>query len=176
HLSESSWTIQRVVQAENHKHDANQVSLSNSIGRLRYLCALDWRQFVESMSVVEGILRGDPEGVYGRMEFATRDRYRHIVEKIAKHSPHSEPVVARQAIAATQEEAAARGTSDRAAHVGYHLIAEGRAQLERAVEARLPVEDRLAWFCRRSPALLYVGGIFTITLILTGLLVEKAYY
>ena len=61
-------------------------SISNSIGSLRFLGAMDWREFVETMSVVEQILREDPGGVYGRMDFATRDRYRHVVEKIAKCS------------------------------------------------------------------------------------------
>uniref|UniRef100_Q02AN2 Glycosyltransferase 36 n=1 Tax=Solibacter usitatus (strain Ellin6076) TaxID=234267 RepID=Q02AN2_SOLUE len=176
HLSESGWTIQRMVQAENQKQAANQVSLSNSIGSLRYLSALDWRKFVESMSVVEGILREDPDGVYGRMEFATRDRYRHMVEKFAKYSRHSEAEVARQAIAATQEAAARQGTGDRTAHVGYHLVGDGRGQLEHTVEAHLPFTDRLSRFCHQSPTVLYVGGIFVITLGLTGLLVEKAYY
>ena len=46
----------------------------------------DWREFVETMSVVEHTLREDPAGVYGRMDFATRDRYRHVVEAIAKRS------------------------------------------------------------------------------------------
>ena len=47
---------------------------------------MDWREFVETMSVVEQTLREDPGGVYGRMDFATRDRYRHVVEQIAKSS------------------------------------------------------------------------------------------
>ena len=55
-LFESGWTIQQIVQAENQKQAASQVSMSNSIGSLRYLSALDWRKFVESMSVVERTL------------------------------------------------------------------------------------------------------------------------
>ena len=47
---------------------------------------MDWREFVETMSVVEQKLREDPGGLYGRMDFATRDRYRHVVEEIAKGS------------------------------------------------------------------------------------------
>ena len=47
---------------------------------------MDWREFVETMSVVEQMLREDPGGVYARMDFATRDRYRHVVEEIAKRS------------------------------------------------------------------------------------------
>ena len=85
-LSESGLTIEQLVQSENQQQAADQVSMSNSIGSLRFLGAMDWREFVETMSVVEQTLREDPGGVYGRMDFATRDRYRHVVEKIAKSS------------------------------------------------------------------------------------------
>ena len=62
----------------------DQVSISNSIGSLRSLERMDWREFVESMSVVESILRKDPPGTYAAMDFATRDNYRHVVERIAQ--------------------------------------------------------------------------------------------
>jgi len=174
-LSETGWTIQQTVQAENQKQAANQVSISNSIGSLRCLSALDWRKFIESMSLVESTLREDAGGVYGRMEFATRDRYRHVVEKIAKYSGRSESEVAQRAIGLTREAAGAKGVEDRAAHVGFYLLGEGMAQLERAVAARLPAGERLGRACRRSPVLLYVGGIVLTTLALTGLLVAKAH-
>jgi cellobiose phosphorylase len=149
--------------------------MSNSIGSLRYLSALDWRKFVETMSVVERTLREDAGGVYGRMEFATRDRYRHVVERIAKYSGRNECEVARKAIELTQEGLAAKGGEDRAAHVGFYLIGEGVEQLERAAAVRLPAAERLGRACRRSPVLLYVGGIVLITLTLAGLLVAKAH-
>ena len=95
-LSESGQTIEQLVQSENQQQAADQVSISNSIGSLRFLGAMDWRKFVETMSVVEEILHEDPGGTYGKMDFATRDRYRHVVEKIAKSSRHSESEVATQ--------------------------------------------------------------------------------
>ncbi len=52
-LSESGLTIEQLVQAENQQQAADQVSLSNSIGSLRFLGAMDWREFVETMSAVE---------------------------------------------------------------------------------------------------------------------------
>ena len=59
-LSESGLTINRLVQSENQQQAADQVSISNSIGSLRLLASTDWRDFVESMSAVELVLRGDP--------------------------------------------------------------------------------------------------------------------
>src|SRR3990170_3866121 len=49
-LSESGLTIKQLVQSENQQQAADQVSMSNSIGSLRFLDAMDWRAFVETMS------------------------------------------------------------------------------------------------------------------------------
>ena len=102
-LSESHLTIEQLVRSENQQQAADQVSVSNSIGSLRFLTAMNWREFVETMSVVEQILREDPSDIYIKMDFITRDRYRHVVEKIAKHSPISESEVARLAIDLSRE-------------------------------------------------------------------------
>jgi cyclic beta-1,2-glucan synthetase len=80
-------------------------------------------------------LRSDPGGVYGKMDFATRDRYRHVVERIGKSSRLSETEVARNAIQIAREAAAKDDSDDRAAHVGFYLIDKGLVQLER-LEAR----------------------------------------
>ena len=105
-LSESNLTIEQLVRSENQQKAADQVSVSNSIGSLRFLGAMDWRAFVETMSPVDQVLREDPGGAYGRMDFTTRDRYRHGVEKIAKRSRLHEVVVARKAILLAGEGAA----------------------------------------------------------------------
>ena len=76
------------------------------------------------------------------MDFATRDRYRHAVEKIAKSSPLSEDAVARKAIQLAREGAADKGSFDRESHVGFYLIDKGSPQLERAVKARLSMTER----------------------------------
>ena len=59
-LAEDELTIEQLVQAETQEQAADQVSMSNSIGSLRFLGATDWREFVEAMSVVEQTLREDP--------------------------------------------------------------------------------------------------------------------
>jgi len=75
-LSESSLTIEQLIQSENQKQASDQLSISNSIGSLRFLGAMDWRKFVESMSAVEQTLCEDPCGIYFKMDFSTRDQYR----------------------------------------------------------------------------------------------------
>jgi len=55
-LSESGLTIEHLVQLETQQQASDQVSISNSIGSLRVLGAMDWREFVETTSVVERAL------------------------------------------------------------------------------------------------------------------------
>jgi cellobiose phosphorylase len=167
-LAECGWTSQQLVQSENQQQAADQVSMSNSIGSLRFLGAMDWRVFVETQSVVEQTLRQDPGGVYSTMDFPTRDRYRHVVEEIAKHSRHSESQVAQQAIQLALEGAASNGADDRTAHVGFYLIDKGLAQLERTAKLPCSPFETLCRVSRRFPLLLYVGAITLVTAIITG--------
>ena len=173
HLADLGLTIEQSVQAETQQQAANQVSVSNSIGSLRALGAMDWREFVETLSAVEHILRDDPSGVYGRMDFATRDCYRHIVEKLARNSPLAETEVARHAIGLAREQAARSHRSDRAAHVGYYLIVTaGLSQLERLVQARFHPAAALIRAGRQFPLALYLGAIVLMTAVFTGSLLS----
>jgi cellobiose phosphorylase len=174
-LSESGLTIEQQVQAENQKQAADQVSLSNSIGSLRFLGAMDWREFVETMSAVEQTLRSDPAGVYGRMDFATRDRYRHVVEKIAKRDRMSESEVAREAIRLAGEAAAVDNSDDRSAHVGFYLIDKGLRQLEETAQGSRSFFEAPRRLSRRFPLLLYLSVIALITAFFTGSLSAEAH-
>ena len=104
-LSEHGQTIEQMVQSAGQQQAVNQVSIGNSINSLRELDAIDWQKFVETLSIVEQTLLGDPAGVYGGMDFNTRDQYRHVIEAIAKRSPLTEHEVASQAVQLAQRNA-----------------------------------------------------------------------
>jgi len=107
-LADSGLSIEQLVRAGNQQQAADQVSISNSIGSLRFLGTMDWREFVEAMSVVEKTLRTDPGAAYNAMDFASRDRYRHVIEEVAKVSRLSEDAVASRAIELARAGAARR--------------------------------------------------------------------
>ena len=173
-LSEFSLSIEQLVSSEAQRLAADQVSMSNSIGSLRFLNAIDWRKFVETLSLVDKTLEEDPGDVYGKMDFCTRDSYRHVVEKIAKNSPYSEGEVARKAIRLAQEGAAKKGGNAPEAHVGFYLIDNGLTQLERMAELRLSYVDVLRKVSGRFPFLIYGGSIMLLTAIFTGFFAMKA--
>ena len=174
-LSESGLTIEQSVQSENQEQAVDQVSISNSIGSLRFLGAMDWRTFVETMSVVEQTLREDPASAYGKMDFATRDRYRHVVERIARSSRLSEQEVARHAIHLAQEGASRNDGDGREAHVGFYLIDKGMPQLERTAQVRLSTAEALRRRSGRLPLPLYVGAIGLLSMLFTGGLLTQVY-
>jgi cyclic beta-1,2-glucan synthetase len=173
-LAESGLSIEQLVRSGNQQQAADQISISNSIGSLRFLGTMDWREFVEATSAVERTLRMDPGGAYAEMDFASRDRYRHVIEEVAKASGLSENAVADRAIALAREGAARHGGEDRTAHVGYYLIDRGRPELESATRARLPLAGRLRRAASRSPLLPYLGAITLMTLLLAAGLVAEA--
>ncbi|HEY0332419.1 MAG TPA: glucoamylase family protein [Stenotrophomonas sp.] len=160
--------VDELVGAEGQQQAADQVSIGNSIGSLRFLATMDWRSFVEQMSVVEQRLREDPAGVYAGMDFGTRDAYRHVVEKIARGSR-----VPEERVAATALELA-RSVDPSAAplsHVGYWLVGEGVQRTVDAVAAASPRKRKARRLPRRVPLSLYLLPITVIAAVATwGLL------
>jgi len=168
HLSDSGQTIEQLIQIGNQQQAADQVSISNCIGSLRFLDSMDWPKFVETMSSVERILMKDPGGVYGQMDFTSRDRYRHVIEKISKNSSQSEEEVAQFAIGLSQEGAALNGAADRTAHVGYYLIDKGSKKLEALAKVKFSAPSTLRKISKRVPLLLYSGSIILLKAIITA--------
>jgi cyclic beta-1,2-glucan synthetase len=195
-LWEDGRTIEHMVQSEGHQQAVDQVSIGNSIISLRELDAIDWRMFVESLSIVEQTLLSDPAGIYSKMDFGTRDHYRHIIERIAKRSPLTEQAVASQAVQLASrnlqereanphwqsEEAREMGLSQegksrfrsnpegdhRSGHVGYFLIDRGLLELEHTARMRPSLSTHIGRIGRRVPLTIYLGSILIISLAVTA--------
>ena len=172
-LSENGNTSIELIQEENQKQAADQVSISNSISSLRFLGTTDWRDFVEHTSIVEKTLRKDE--IYGGMDFHTRDNYRHVVEKIAKNSDLSEQEVAELALQYAAE-SKARSDDQRLAHVGYYLISHGSSQIKKQAKIKVSKADYCRDVVNKFPLPVYLGGIAILTGLFTWGLIAKAYY
>ena len=171
-IAEQGQTIDQIFQLTSQNQAAAQVSIGNSIGSLRFLSATDWREFVETMSVVEATLRMDPAGVYPTMDFATRDRYRHVVEEIAKSSSLSENEVAGLAVeearSGRRDAPEADASSASAGHVGYFLVDRGLRRLERAARMRRNTWMQLRRLGELFPLPVYLGALALTTVVATS--------
>jgi cyclic beta-1,2-glucan synthetase len=175
------WISDRALSAEDAaarstQHLAlTQVIMAHSITSLRAITHIDWPTFVEGQSVMESALGEDPSGYYRRMTFPTRDRYRHVAERIARRTGLPEAEVARAAVdlarAAAGEPAS---TTCYRAHVGYWLIDDGLDALEAATGYRPgPVAAVHRWVLRH-PDLVLGGGIVAGTVAALGALLALA--
>ncbi len=169
HLSEDGLNIEQLVGLENQRRAEDQVSVSNSIFSLRFIHAMDWREFVETMSRVERILSRDPMDAYPRTDFTTRDRCRHRVEILAKRSSCSEETVATRALELARSAAKIHGQEDRTAHVGYYLLNRGQAKLEQALRPRFTLGEHCERLVLRFALFFYLGAIGVLTLGFAGL-------
>ena len=167
-LGQQGSSIEQLVQLDSQNQAADQVSVSHSITSLRFLSAMDWKEFVESLSLVETTLLADPAKVYSLMDFATRDRYRHAVEFLAQHSQLAEAEVAQRAIQLATDSLRQNGASDRTAHVGFHLIDKGQPHLARLAKVHWPGRMIIERAIHRFPLGFYAGGVGVFTLLLTG--------
>jgi len=161
-LAENNFTTNELIHQENQKQAADQVSISNSITSLRFLSTTDWRYFVENTSIVEQVLRMDINGIYEKMDFFTRDSYRHAVEKIEKNSAFTEKQISEMVLAKAKD-AAINNSDQKLIHVGYYLTGKGLLQLQRSTKMRTTFLDYLKRAFNKIPLLAYAGTITLLT-------------
>lgn len=157
-LSEQYTTSESITHLEHKEQAARQVSMGNSITSLRFISTLDWKLIFEELSQVEQILRQDPDNTYGRMDFPSRDSYRHEVEKLSKKLKVSEIQVAKKLIECAVEDEK---------HIGYYLFRKEKEQLLNKI-GHSRVSDL-------SPASLYFFSIISITALIVLILLNYAY-
>ncbi len=169
-LARNSESLEHMRQLESQRQAADRVSIANCIGSLRFIDATNWRNFVESQSIVEKILRSEPSGVYPTMTFRSRDQYRHQVEQLGRWSGREEWDIARQCLDMTRQAVQRHGDHSRQGHVGFFLIDHGREALEKAVDARVPLSEKVYRRFGRMPLFIYLGSIGLVTLLYAAIL------
>ena len=162
HLNGRGLMVEDIVRAEQQRQAASQASVANAITSLRLCMTIDWRDYVEGVSLVDNVLRRDPSGVYSRMDFLSRDRQRRAVEELSEPTAESQIRVALKAVESARQ-VASQSRSRAAAHVGYHLIGRGRAGLELDLGYRPKLKSRIRRAARSHATAVYLGAIAVTT-------------
>src|SRR5947207_6944390 len=174
-LKKEGLSLGKFIQEEHHRQAAAQVTVGNIITSMRLLSTLDWKDFFEKVSLIDPELKKDPAGIYARMDFTTRDRYRHVIERVSKGAKKSELEIAHRVLELAQ---AARAANEDAAHshVGYFLIDRGITRLEQHVGYRAPLRDRVFRAIERHATIAYLGTMTLVTVLFVILLVVAMVY
>jgi cellobiose phosphorylase len=162
-------TVEDAIRAEGQHQAVEQAGMANLIGSLHLISSFDWSEFFESVSLVEQVLQRDPSGVYGQMDFRSRDRYRHAVEALAAPTGEGQLLLALKSVERARQ-SHVRTPGSRESHVGYHLIGGGRRQFERSVAWRPTITHRVRRLFFGWATVGYLGTIAACT----GLLVAAA--
>ncbi len=170
-VAEDVMTVEDAAQRSVQESALTQLVMANSIASLRSVASIDWIAFVENASATEAILRCDPADTYASMTRATRDQYRHAIERIAKGTGREERAVAAAAIDAAVATDASGGTGARESHVGYHLVGDGRRAFERSVRYAGPPATRVRQWLLAHPSPVYFGAVVAATVLTLALLV-----
>ena len=117
------------------KKKSNEKNIGNSINSLRFIDSFKWEVFFEKVSIVEKILAKDPSGIYKKMDFQSRDYYRHKIEKISRISNIDEKTIASTLIKCCNSKDSIRN------HVGYYLIDEGIEELYKKLNINKKVNN-----------------------------------
>ena len=175
-LAARQTTAEDTIRGEHQRQGVAQVSVANAVTSLRLCATLDWPEYVETVSLVEHVLQRDPAGAYGRMDFLSRDEQRQAVEQLSAPSGERQVRVALKAIECARQAAANGAATDRAAHVGYHLVGRGRLDLEADLGYRPRVRMRARRVLLRHASALYLGAIAVLTGLFVGAAVVYAGY
>ncbi len=145
-------------------------NISDLMGSMRELSEAPWKELLEPLIIFEPVLAQDPAKAYTRMDYQSREMYRHTVTHFAEHSDCSELEIAQQAIDLCRESlkygSIDARTTWRRSHVGYYLIGEGTKQLRARAGVRLPFGESVQELIRRHPDEFYLGGIELLTLLI----------
>jgi cyclic beta-1,2-glucan synthetase len=125
---------ENLVREEHQRQGASNVTVRNIITSMRLMSDVDWAEFFESVSLVDEVLNSSTE--FAAMDFATRNLYRTAIEELGRGSRLSELQIARQVLTTSE-----MAKTPRERDPGFHLIADGRQMLERAIGFRSPLRD-----------------------------------
>src|SRR6185369_1807256 len=109
------------------------------------------------------------------MDFATRDGYRHVVERISKSSDLSETDVAQKAMELAQRNKSDDLSSKRKEHVGYYLIDKGLEETEHACGMRYTLRQKINRAAAKIPNFIYIFSIFFLAFVFAAGLFYMAY-
>ncbi|QLY23914.1 GH36-type glycosyl hydrolase domain-containing protein [Bdellovibrio sp. KM01] len=155
-LKKKNTSVEQVVSAEHQRQAANQVTIANVISSMRLLSNIDWTVFFESVSLIDRLLETDPTGDYVRMEFTTRDDYRHNIEKIGKCTKLAELDIAKRALEMANSENR---------HVGYFLYGRGLEKLEKECKYRPRLRETWLRVTLKYPTVCYFSSIASLIIL-----------
>ncbi|MGL4772624.1 MAG: GH36-type glycosyl hydrolase domain-containing protein, partial [Clostridium sp.] len=142
--------------------------ISSIIKSLREIDGANWRSFFDNTSEVEKILNNDPSGTYKRMDFQSKDYYRHKIEYLSRKLQIDEILITEKAyfLAEREKEGGKRGAKS---HVGYYLVDDGVRELSKSFNNNSKIKNAYSQGIYITCIAVLTAFIVAITLIISSI-------
>ena len=172
-LQAQETSSEKIISLE-HQIEANfEISMANAINSIRVIEGLNWKNYFEKLSPVERILREDPSCIYTQMDFQSRDKYRHEIEIMSKHTKLPESYIAKKVIECCKESESSENNTYKQ-HVGYYLIDEGLHELKKKIEYKNTGIQGLTSSAKKNTVNFYIGSISLFTMLIVCIFIGSS--
>ena len=169
-LRERGLDYEDLQRTQDHMQAARQISVGNTLTSLTAIDQMNWRDWFETVSLADKLLRQDPARTYSRCDFTTRDRIRHDIERIAKRLSLTDSAVAAAALACAETANLAYPGDDNESlckkYVGSFFIGDGRLILEERLGYTPSIKHQIIRFLEKHAVASYMASIFFVTFML----------
>jgi len=149
---------------ERSSREANSHLITNNLASLHWINQFLWDDFTAEVNSIDTVLFEDPARFYHLTEAKSRGLFRALAVSIAERSGVHEVEVARLALRFARDAQADATTDPRTHHVGYYLLGEGRALIERELHYRPRIVERVRRLIKRHPYATYFGPAAALTI------------
>ena len=136
-------SLENLVEADKGRQIQYRVTVGHLLASLHEMNHIFWEDSFEELSLVESILSRDPAGIYPEMDFASRDLFRHKIEKLSRSWKISEQVIAEELLDLANAETEKADSSFVSRHIGYYLMGPGVKLLTAALGKEKPCRKYL---------------------------------
>ncbi len=166
-LIETNSTPDELVSQEHNRQSSANLTVRNIITSMRLISACDWRNFFESVSLVNETLDVNP--IFASIDFITKDHYLHAIEELAKGSKYTEIDIAKLLISKIDAYKQQTIIEERKTDPGYYLISSGRTALDKELNFKPKFNKRLRDFYIHNAKIGYFSGIIILTFVLISI-------
>ena len=163
HLAGFDVAPDEVVRLEHQTIGATNNSVRHIIRSMRVMPDVDWAEFFESVSLVDAVFNRN--SAYAEMDFATRNSYRDVIERLERRSQASEIEIAQCAVALAEK----AEPNTKAREPGYYLLGRGRRALEKQVGFKRRARDIPAAIARKGGLLSYIVSATVLAAVILAL-------
>ena len=141
--------IENIKRKENYKiqntfkEELLEEKIETFITSLRNIDNINWIRFFNETSMVEKILLKDPSKTYEKMDFKSKDYYRHKIELISRKNQINEIIIAEKLVFLANREKE-NGKTGYKTHVGYYLIDDGINKLNGLLEHGVEIKNKFS--------------------------------